>query len=56
VKIRLHGTEAECIAAGPVACGHCDGSGYCPLPACHRCGHTGVGGDCAACGGTGSRP
>jgi hypothetical protein len=38
------------------ACGHCGGSGYCPLTACRRCQHTGDGGDCAACAGTGRRP
>jgi hypothetical protein len=38
------------------ACGHCDGTGHCPLPACRRCGHTGAGGDCTGCNSTGSRP
>ena len=43
----MNGTQLELFAgqrpgpshpgAGPVDCGHCDGSGYCPLPACHRC-------------------
>ena len=37
------------------ACGHCDGTGHCPLPSCRRCGHTGVGGDCAGCDATGTR-
>jgi hypothetical protein len=40
----------------PVPCGHCDGSGHCPLERCHRCGHDGSGGPCAACSSTGRRP
>lgn len=39
----------------PSACGHCDGTGHCPLPSCRRCGHTGADGDCAGCNGTGIR-
>jgi hypothetical protein len=44
------------LKASRPACGHCDGTGYCPLLHCRRCGHDGAGGDCAGCGGTGSRP
>ncbi|HEY6275582.1 MAG TPA: hypothetical protein VIX86_04550 [Streptosporangiaceae bacterium] len=42
------------------ACGHCDGTGVCPLPRCARCLPPGAAaappGWCAACDGTGGRP
>jgi DNA N-6-adenine-methyltransferase Dam len=50
--LRLAGGGAWVWPASGVLCGHCDGTGHCPLPRCSWCGQAGP---CAACKATGRR-